>query len=458
MTVPSGDWPQIAATWLFALPFFTAGVAKDSAKIQAVGFALLIVVSLIVCRHPLPWRAVSRICLTAAVLTLIFCAYLLFGSWPSSHGSASSYDRNAIIFVITYLEVAVFAVLFFRAKLFERVMWRAATAALWIGVASWLATRLTHHLILVSTSHGVIRMQGTLSEPSAWAPVIPLVALLAIRRRSPLHLGLALAGTWLTASPTCVMVLATSLLLYYALTGTRRHRVAILFALAVFIPASVAFVRTASPAPFLNSHNAAENAIGRMLAGIQNIDTGGRLGHNTRWASTRVVVANTAQNGWLLAGAGPAATSTYISAQHLKGAHPEPYGAASLWVGILFDFGVIGVAVLGVLMLAAIWRMRCHPELFVILVPFSVAAMVNSAEGSFAYVFVALSIMLFAFNWAPPEDRHHLVPPGSDASSMMPGAPARHVPGGHADAGPRRRPRQMIREGAPSWAGRRPWS
>ena len=110
------------------------------------------------------------------------------------------YDRNAIIFIITYLDVGVFAALFFQARPFERVIWRAATMALWIGAASWLATLVTHHLILVSTSHGVIRMQGTLSEPSAWAPVIPIVALLAIRRRSPLYAALALAGTWLAAS------------------------------------------------------------------------------------------------------------------------------------------------------------------------------------------------------------------------------------------------------------------
>ena len=46
------------------------------------------------------------------------------------------------------------------------------------------------------------------------------------------------------------------------------------------------------------------------------------------------------------------------------------------------------------------------------------------------------------------------------ALEAVPGArrPARHVPGGRADARPRRQPRQMIREGAPTWAGRRPWS
>jgi hypothetical protein len=396
---PGAHWLRPAATWLFVLPFLTAGVVRDSAKIQTAGLALLVIGYLVASRRRFPRRSIARICLAAAVLMLIVCAYLMFGSWPSSYGSASSYDKNAIIFVVAYVDVAVFAALFFEARPFERVIWRGATAALWIGVLSWLATRLTHHLILVSTSHGVIRMQGTLSEPSAWAPVIPLVVLLAIRRRSLLYLGLALAATCLTASPTCLIVLVGSLLLYYALTGTWRHRLAIVIMLAVLVPPSVAFVQAATPAHYLNSHNTSEKALGRLLAGIRNIDTGGRLGHNTRWASVRVIVADAAENGWLLTGAGPAADATYLPLRYPESAGPQPYRAPALWVGILFDFGLIGVAVLAVLMLTAAWRMRKDPGLCAVLLPFSVAAMVNSAEGSFAYIFVALGILLFTFRW-----------------------------------------------------------
>jgi len=51
-----------------------AGVAKDLAKLQLAGFALIAGVSFAVFRQPLPQRAVSRICLAAAVLALILCA------------------------------------------------------------------------------------------------------------------------------------------------------------------------------------------------------------------------------------------------------------------------------------------------------------------------------------------------------------------------------------------------
>lgn len=412
LVAPGAYWLRPAATWLFSLPFLTAGVVRDSAKIQAAGLSLLAIGYLVASRSRFPRRAVARICLAATALLLTVCAYLIFRSWPSSYGSASSYDKNAVLFVITYLNVAVFAALFFEVRLFERVIWRGATAALWIGVLSWLATRLTRDLILVSTSHGVIRMQGTLSEPSAWAPVIPLVVLLAIRRRSWLSLGLALVAMCLTASPTCLIVLVGSLLLYYALTGTRQQRLAIVITLGVLVPASVAFVLTATPAHYLNSHNTPEKALGRLLVGIQNIDTDGRLGHNTRWASTRVITADAAENGWLLTGAGPAADVTYLSLRYPASAGPQPYRPDALWVGILFDFGLIGVAVLAVLMLTAAWRMRKDPGLCAVLLPFSVAAVVNSAEGSFAYIFVALGILLFTFRWtgagSGPDDRDRM--------------------------------------------------
>jgi hypothetical protein len=316
--------------------------------------------------------------------------------------------------VLTYLAVCAFAILFFEERVFERVTWRAAIVALWIGVLSWLASRLTHHLLLVSESHGVLRMQGLLSEPSAWAPVIPLVTLFAIRRRSWLSLGLAALATVLTASPTCVLVLAATIPLYYVLTGTRRSRVVVVFALAVSLPAAVLFLYAAGPSPYLDSHNTAEKAVGRLLAGIEYAKTDGRAGHNTRLSDTRVVISEAEANGWLLAGSGPAADQTYFPARFPSGTlRPN-----ALWVSVLFDFGLIGVLLLGALMVIAVWRMRRRPHMCAILLPFFVASLINSAEGSFEYGFVALGIMLFAFRSAGTS------PPGGPSLAVQPGRPA----------------------------------
>jgi hypothetical protein len=401
----NGSAVKTAATWLFVLPFSTAGIAQDSAKIEVAGLAALAFTAFVVFRLPVPAKAVYRIGLTAAVLALTICAYLISGAWPSSYGTAGSYDTQAVIFAITYLAVAAFTVLFFDERLFERVIWRAVTVALWIAVLSCLASRLTHELLLVSESHGALRMQGTLSEPSAWAPLLPVIVLLAIQRRSWPYLALAAAGAVLAASPTCILVLLATVPAHYVLTGTRRQRVAVLLALAACVPAAVFFVQTANPRLYLDSHSTAEVAVGRLLSGIQNVETGGRAGHNTRMASTRVVIAEARANGWLLTGAGPAADSTYFPAKFPADSRLRFSGTNSLLVSVLFDFGAPGVAVLGSLMLAAVWRMRRRPEMSAILLPFFAASLINSAEGPFEYAFVALGIMVFTFGWAGPATR-----------------------------------------------------
>lgn len=389
---------QTTATWLFMLPLFTAGVTKDSAKIELAGLAVLTFATIVILRRPIPRLAIGRIYQTAAVLTLILLAYLRFQPWPSSFGTVRSYDTQAMIFVATYVEVAIFAVLFFEEKLFERVIWRAATVTLWVGVVSCVASRLTHHLLLVNPADGGLRMQGTLSEPSAWAPVIPLVVLLAMRRRSRFYVALALIGALLADSPTCILVLVLTVPLYFALTSNWRQRVPLFLVLAVVVPAAVFFVQTANPSYYLNSQNAAVVALGRLVSGVRNVETGGETGGNARFTSTRVIIAEVRANGWLHTGAGPAADDTYLRAEFpITG---PTYATNALWVSVLFNFGEGGVAVLGVLVLAALWRMRHRQAMTAVLLPFFVASLVNSAEGSFEYAFVALGIMLFAFGWA----------------------------------------------------------
>lgn len=299
------SFAQRIATWVFVFPFFTLGVGRYYGYINYAGLILPFFIAFVIFKQAIPQKAISRISLSMLTLMLLSGAYLLFDSWPASFGSAQAYDINAAYFVVRCVTVFIFAALFFEEHLFERVIWRVATVTLWVGVLSYLATRLGHHPLLVSESHGVLRMQGTLTEPSAWSPVIPLVVLMAIPRRSWLHLGLAVAGTALTASPTCFLVLSATVPLYYALTGTRRQRLAVAVGLAALIPASLLFVSTAQPSQYLNSHGTTEKAVGRLLVGLESVETDGLQGHNTRFTSTKVVIAEVRANGWMLTGPAP---------------------------------------------------------------------------------------------------------------------------------------------------------
>src|ERR1017187_5637739 len=126
MTLPSwrvstGLRTEATATWLFVLAFLAVRVGRHHAYIELIGLAVLALASYADRRRPVPPRAIRRIVLTAAILTLITCSYLIFGSWPSAFGTTRSYDTHAVYFVAAYLGVCAFAVLFFDERLFERV-------------------------------------------------------------------------------------------------------------------------------------------------------------------------------------------------------------------------------------------------------------------------------------------------------------------------------------------------
>jgi hypothetical protein len=154
-------------------------------------------------------------------------------------------------------------------------------------------------------------MVGTLSEPSDWAPVLTVIVL---RRRSWLYVALALAGLILAASPTCMLVMAVTVPLYFALAGPRMHRALLLVALAVVIPAATVFVQSAQTTAWLESGNGAEVSVGRLVSGIRNVETDGRQGSNARFADTTGVLAAARANGWMRFGSGPDADATYFPA------------------------------------------------------------------------------------------------------------------------------------------------
>ncbi len=390
---------RTVATWLFVLPLFAEGVLPGVVKLEVAGLGLLAFASIVILQRPIPPRALTRIYLTFAVLALILIAYLAFRPWPQYFGTARSYDKGAAIFIGTWVAAAVFAVHFFEQELFERVVWRAATLTLWVGLVTCVFSRATSHLVLVNAANGGLRMYGTMSEPSAWAPVLTIIMLLALRRRAWLYVALAIAGLLLADSPTCLLVMAVTLPLYFALTSGWRHRAVLLVALAIVIPAGALFVQHANQQAWLDSSNPAKVAVGRLLSGISSVETGGQEGSNVRFTGTTEIIADMRDNGWMLLGAGPSADTTYFPARYPGGNGTTALEPNALWVSVLFDLGEAGVLVLCALMVAAVARMRRSPAMAAILLPYFVATLVNS--GGTGTTLVILGIMLFAFGWGP---------------------------------------------------------
>ena len=392
--VCSSNRMRKAATWLFVLPVFSEGVFPGVVKIQVTGMVTLALISIVILRDVFPFRAFWQIYSVFALLVLTVIGYEVFGSRPAE-GAASAYDTRMMMFIMTYTTFAVFAVLFFELAEFEKILWRIATVALSIGIITCLASRLTGHLFLVNPSDGGLRMVGTLTEPSEWAPILSVMLLLATRRRSWVYVILSLAGLYLAESPTCIMVMIISVCLYFIISSRWRGRAAMIVVLAILAPFAVFVIRDADVPAWTSSSNPALVAAGRLVSGIRNVETNGQTGENSRYLSVVQVTAAARDGGWVVSGAGPAADAVYFPAISPEGS-PQ-VAANAMWLSVLFDFGECGLAIFIAMLLTGVWRMRRNNLALAIFLPFFTASMVNSSIPD--YSVTALGILLFAFGW-----------------------------------------------------------
>jgi hypothetical protein len=341
--------------------------------------------------------SIIGVALVAVLHSVVFPRHLEFGT-------ADDYVVAAAGFVLTCASTFVFAGWFFERRLFVDTFRRLATAALVVGLAGYAAWRLVGFPDLVSRriDTGVGRMQGTLSEPSAWAPVLGGLILLALRERRWRTLVVLGVGVALAKSPTVVLVVAASLVIYaLADTSAWRARPLRIAGVVAAVVAGLWFVETADPVAWSNSDNEVSQSIGKLLSGIDNVRTGGDVGRNDRYQSTDLTFDEIDELDIGLVGAGPDAHAVYFAEKY-----PAPAGALrgpgpnAIWVMAAFNFGWLGMLALLALLALTVARMRRDMEVAAVLLPFVLASLVNSASGFALYKFTLLAMLLFVFGWS----------------------------------------------------------
>ena len=113
--------------------------------------------------------------------------------------------------------------------------------------------------------------------------------------------------------------------------------------------------------------------------------SGGTLGRNERFASTRTIFDELALHDWLWTGIGPGSEGYIL---HVTDMLPN-----ALPVYVLASFGLVGLALLALLLIKSFVVLRTHSTLVVFL-PFTAAAMVNSASGWESYKFVVVAVVV----------------------------------------------------------------
>ncbi|WP_462202878.1 hypothetical protein [Frankia sp. CcWB3] len=154
-------------------------------------------------------------------IATVMCFYSLAPVAPVAPDRAAEYLAASLRFGVFYASIAVFAAFFFDRRHLEHVFWRMSLGCVWIALAGYaVAAVLPAPVWVDSGAGGTPRLRRLLAEPSSWAPVISVLILLAVRRRSWRNLALVVLAGLLTKSPTVLLTASISLAFCY-LNGVR---------------------------------------------------------------------------------------------------------------------------------------------------------------------------------------------------------------------------------------------
>jgi hypothetical protein len=386
---------QSVAACIFVGGYFLHSLHDERSQkiLLPVGYSEYIALTLLSVLAVLVGAKIRRPLAMVVELLVALGLYQWSVTW-NTHSLALSipgYSRHALLYLIQIIIVVLYAHILFRAPAFIR-------AWLWISVAFTVLAligliagmlHITPLLVTFADYGGGYRLTGTLSEPSAWAPILPGLIAIAWRRKRYALLVVGVAATALTRSPTVFLTTAIALAIGWFVTGSSsKGRVTLSLALACLsatfiLPVTQLLHDVSQDLPSLLG-----GPVDRLAAGIDFITSSGQVGSNDRASGAFNVWHTLAKSGNSLRGNGLGAADTYFPA---VAGYVQAY---SLPLTILFDLGLIGLTLLVVFEVRSIAWLR-RSDLVYILAPFMVASTINSAEGLQLFKFVILALLLF---------------------------------------------------------------
>jgi hypothetical protein len=385
----------VAGSFFFATVDVTTHQFLTRARLIEMGI-LLLAVSGDLMAGKLSRRQFAHILAVFLFFSTVAAVWLLFIGTPPGLGSGSAYVAQAGVYVAYLTALVAYCVRYYRGEYFVRAFYNLGRIEISIALVSLVLSRATHQILLVTPSRG-IRLQGTLSEPSAWAAVIAPMLILAWRRRAWLIVILTIAAGVGSESPTVIVGTGAALLIYWFLVGDRRIRkwYGVLL-LTVALPLGVSWTQHANYEQMRASRNGMTVALGRAIAATHTIGENLQQGptaanENERLSTAAAVIDEVRGTSKFWTGWGLGASDKYF---------PAKYGVIAdhtLWLTVLFDFGVVAAGLLVIVGIRAMCKMRARP-CAAIFIPLIVYAFINSAGGWGSYQLPVIGIILFGFS------------------------------------------------------------
>jgi hypothetical protein len=396
--VPTGLGPETGnrtaryAAWLFVLPSLVGYLRLPSGgnlylhtgELALLGTALLALPVIVDRARAGTLRAATVV--TPAVALALPVIYLLVWPWLGGSPFAQPSFALGVAAALYVIWAVLYGHLFHDDDHLIDAFVRVLTIALAAGFAAYLAHVTVGLRWMVHTQYGTPRLQGLLSEPSGWGPFLGAAILLGLERRRWLLVGLGAVAAVMTKSPTTVACVGLAVPAYLLLAHRwRKGRAAIIVAVtgvgwwAWYQITSVQVTDSVST-------GFKDQIVARLASGIANVQSGQTQGRNDRWFSTQAIFDAMTGHGWWLTGIGPGSESYWRDT--LGGVLPN-----NLPVYVAGSFGAVGLAALAGLVVVAVVRLR-RTRLFPLVLPFIVAALVNSAGGWESYKYAVLAIVL----------------------------------------------------------------
>lgn len=384
------------ATWLFVIPALVGYVRMPSGaevytrvgEVALLAMAFL-AIGFLAAGQPAAREATVAI-ETAVVCALVFTAYLF--AWPWLQGATPSLaepSAKLALSALAYCALAVaFGYFFYDEDTFLTIFWRVALAAIVLALLAYAANTIMADGWLVHRQYGTPRLQGLVSEPSAWAPILPAVVILAFERKRYLVAAVSMLAAVLTKSPTVLVTLAGTVSVYLLVADRwRRWRVPLATSVVAAWAAGWVWLRSVSiDGPV--STGFFDQVVVRLASGATNVTSNGAQGSNDRWANTQAVFTTLRQHGWLFTGIGPGCEGYFQKVT--GGLLPTSLSAYALGC-----FGAVGLAILVVVAVRTVMALRARPA-FALFLSFTVGALVNSADGWESYKFFIVGVVAAA--------------------------------------------------------------
>jgi hypothetical protein len=407
ITVSSERSERLVAS-IFLIPFFLVRIAiavrgsyesssSISLRLSIVEPLVLIVAVIAVAKRS---ELVQGRALGISLVLIALNALAVFSRPPLPSALAGGiYSAGAFrILAIVSTGLVAFAV---RPRVLFEMFVRFSVVICAVSIPFWVLARAGVAQYLVNSNYSPPRLQMFFSEPSALAPMVAAVSIARLRRHQVSNRQFAvvvLAGL-LAFSPTVYLTTATSVLLVWMWRRARWRALKMAGALALAI-----LVSTAGALEDLDrlgtglfrSGNPLTRSVGRLVIGVAEVRSGNAYSNSRLVNSNEIIddVVWKAPFGYGLDASGPFYRSRY----------PEQGAAAgrenSLFFGLFFSFGLPG-ALLFVFMALRVLRRSTMDRDFEYLMPFVVAATINSAGGYQLYKFV-----IFGFLCSAREEGH----------------------------------------------------